>query len=145
MSHRHARRGTSRPYPLVDRPGLTRIDLAGSPQAAEAARDVTRQWCTDRAVPIRAAARIVLLAQTATRHGLRLDPRAVALGLRWLDADRVEMDVCSCDCSRLDDGAARAGAEAGPTSAFFDAAAEEWGLHVQASDEVRWFVVDTRR
>lgn len=145
MSHRHAHQDPSRSHPAVDQPGLTRIDLAGSSQAEEAARDATRRWCTDRAVPTRAAARIVLLTQAATRHGLQLGPRAVALGLRWLDADRVAVDVCSHDCARLRDRAGHAGADAAPTAAFFDAATEDWGLRVQAHDEVRWFVVDTSR
>lgn len=129
----------------TDQPGRTRIDLTGSPQAEDAARDATRRWCADRAVPIRAAARIVLLTQAATRQGLRWDPRAVGLGLRWLDADRVAVDVCSRDCSRLPDRAASTGTDAGPTAALFDAATEDWGLRVHAHDEVRWFVVDTTR
>ncbi len=125
-------------------PGVTTYDLGGDPRATDAARDLTHRWCTDRAVPVRAADRIVLLAQAATRHGIGLDPRAVALGLRWLDADRVGVDVRSCDCTHLPGSASPDTRGAGPTADVFDTTSESWGLRVRAPDAIHWFVVDTR-
>ncbi len=128
-----------------DRPGVTRYDLACTPRASQAAVDASRSWCADRAVPPRASARIALLAQAATKHGLGLRPRTVALRLRWLDPDRVEVDVRSRGCARLRDAGTRLSDGTSPSSQMFDAACEGWGLRVGVLDTLHWFVVDTRR
>lgn len=106
-------------------------------------RDLARGWCTDRAVPGAAADGIVMLLRLALGHGLRFHPRAVAIDLRWLDADRVAVDLRWRGSSRVT-GSATAGHESVEwTPAAFDAIAESWGLRVSASEPVHWFVVDT--
>lgn len=140
MTRRGSQRDPAPDTELEDRPGVTRYDLACTPRASEVAGDASRRWCADRAVPQRASARIVLLTQAATKHGLGLRPRTVALRLRWLDVDRVEVDVHSRGCSR-----STVSDDSSPPSDVFDAASEGWGLRVRASDTVHWFVVDTRQ
>lgn len=145
MTPQGSRRDLAPDAGLDERPGVTTYDLACTPRASEAAGDASRRWCADRAVPQPASARIVLLAQAATTHGLGLRPRAVALRMRWLDPDRVEVDVRSRGCSRLRGAGSKNSDEASPPAEVFDAECEGWGLRLGAFDAIHWFVVDTRR
>jgi hypothetical protein len=130
----------------VDAPGTTRFHLLGSPAATPAARDRVRAWCRDRAVPGEAADRLVVLVQAATRVALERDPRRVAVGLRWLDPDRIILDVRSRGCSSPGPVAGRPGRRsphASPAAVVFDVAAQAWGSRLRATESVQWFVVDT--
>lgn len=130
----------------ADAPGTTRFHLVGSPAATTAARDLVRAWCRDRAVPGQAADRLVVLVQAALRVALERDPRRVAVGLRWLDPDRIILDVRSRGCSAPGLVAGRPGrrsAHPSPAAMVFDAAAQGWGSRLRATESVQWFVVDT--
>lgn len=130
----------------VDAPGTTRFHLMGNPTATTTARDLVRAWCRDRAVPVQAADRLVVLVQTATRVALERDPRRVAVGLRWLDPDRVILDVRSRGCSSPGPAAARHGRRStrtSPAAMVFDVTAQGWGSRLRATESVQWFVVDT--
>lgn len=130
----------------ADAPGTTRFHLLGNPTATTAARDLVREWCRDRAVPGHAADRLVVLVQAATRVALERDPRRVAVGLRWLDPDRIILDVRSRGCSSPGPVAGRHGRRsphASPAAVVFDVAAQGWGSRLRATESVQWFVVDT--
>ena len=130
----------------VDAPGTTRFHLSGNPAATTAARDLVRAWCRDRAVPGLAADRLVVLVQAATRVALEGDPRRVAVGLRWLDPDRIILDVRSRGCSRAGPVAGRPGRRSphtSPAEVVFDVAAQGWGSRLRATESVQWFLVDT--
>jgi hypothetical protein len=131
-----------------DLPGVTRFDLVCGEGMDAAARDLARGWCSDRAVPGAAADGIVTLVVAAVRHGLRFGPRAVVIGLRWLDPDRVAVDVRWRGCARVAESTAAGSTAAGRpdlelTAAAFDALSESWGLRILTPDPVHWFVVDT--
>lgn len=130
----------------ADAPGTTRFHLQGSSTATTAARDLVRAWCRDRAVPGQAADRLVVLVQAATRVALERDPRRVAVGLRWLDPDRIILDVRSRGCSSPGPVAGRhahRSAQASPAAMVFEVAAQGWGSRLRATESVQWFVVDT--
>lgn len=130
----------------ADAPGTTRFHLPGNPAATTAARDLVRAWCRDRAVPGQAADRLVVLVQAATRVALERDPRRVAVGLRWLDPDRIILDVRSRGCSSPGPVAGRHGRRTphtSPAAVVFDVAAQGWGSRLRATESVQWFVVDT--
>lgn len=124
-------------------PGVTRFDLVCGRGMHATARDLARGWCADRAVPDAATDAIVTLIRVALGHGLRFDPRAVTVGLRWLDPDRVAVDVRWRGCARIAASAPTGTDEVESTAAAFDALAESWGLWISTPDPVHWFVVDT--
>ncbi len=132
------------PVETADGPGVTRFHFIGNTEAEPAACDRARRWCTDRAVPAPAADRIVLLVRAATSLALELDPRRVAVGMRWLDADRVVVDVCSRGRATSCSAARARAARAGSSTIVFDAASEGWGLQHRATESVHWFVVNTQ-
>jgi hypothetical protein len=130
----------------ADAPGTTRFHLLANPTATTAARDLVRAWCRDRAVPGQAADRLAVLVQTATRVALERDPRRLAIGLRWLDPDRVILDVRSRGCSSPGPVTARHGrrsAHTSPAAMVFDVTSQGWGSRLRATESVQWFVVDT--
>jgi hypothetical protein len=128
---------------VPDLPGVTRFDLVCGEGMDATAQDLARGWCNDRAVPRTAADSIVTLVAAALRHGLRFGPRAVAIGLRWLDPDRVAVDVRWRGCSRVTGSTAAGTRDLETTAAAFDALSESWGLRILTPDPVHWFVVDT--
>lgn len=124
-------------------PGVTRFDLVCRPGAMETVLTLTRRWAEDRALRDRASARLAVLVRAAMAHGLRFEPRAMTLLVRWLDRDRVRVDLRWFDCS----GAARPspGAdEVGATMWLLDTVADTWGIGRKGSGWVHWIVVDTR-
>jgi hypothetical protein len=131
---------------VADAPGTTRFHLLANPAATTTARDLVRAWCRDRAVPGQAADRLVVLVQAATGVALERDQRRVAVGLRWLDADRVILDVRSRGCTSPGPASGRPGRQSprrSPASLVFDVAAQGWGSRLRATESVQWFVVDT--
>jgi hypothetical protein len=121
-------------------PGVTRLDLLCNDSTDDTAQALVRRWCEDRAVPVPATNGIVMLVRAAVAHGLRFDPRTVGVGLRWLDPDRVLVDLRCRGCA----GTAVDAGEQDATAAVFDACAEAWGVGTSASGPTHWFVVDTR-
>ena len=97
-------------------------------------------------MPQQASARIAPLAEAATKHGLGLRPRAVALQLQLArpgpgGGRRPLTRLLTASWRRIE--GLRRGACAGGGGS--DAECEGWGLRVDAFDAVHWFVVDTRR
>jgi hypothetical protein len=133
-------RGTRTGPPDPAAPGVTRLDLHCNDATDDTAQALVRRWCKDRAVPVPAANAIVTLVRAAVVHGLRFEPRAVGVGLRWLDPDRVLVDLRWRGCA----GTAVDAGEQDATTAVLDACAEAWGFGTSASGPTHWFVVDTR-
>lgn len=130
----------------ADGPGTTRFHLLGNPTATTSARDLVRGWCRDRAVPSQAADRLVVIVQTATRLALERHPRRIAVGLRWLDPDRVILDVRSKGCTATRPSGSRTGrrpSHTSPLTSVFDIASQGWGSRLRATESVQWFLVDT--
>ena len=122
-------------------PGVTRFDLPCHSRVVGTVLAQTRRWASDRALPDLACTRLSLLTCAAMRHGLRFDPQAVTLLLRWSDPDRVRLDVRWRGCSstaRTDAG----GREVRTTIATLDALAAEWGVEPVPSGWVLWMVAD---
>ena len=123
--------------------GVTRLDLVCSPQMAETAQGLARRWGEDRALPATAVDGIATLVRAAVGHGIRFGPKATTVALRWLDLDRVFIDVRWHRCSStavhfVEDG------DVESTAAVFDALSEEWGFGTSGSGPSQWMVVDTR-
>lgn len=123
--------------------GMTRIDLVRNPQVGQTARQLALQWAQDRALTDAAIGRLTALVDAAVGHGVRFDPRRVTIRLRWLDPDRVRVDVKWRGCS----GTARATVTSGDievTVATLDAYAEDWGFGISDDGPVQWMIIDTR-
>ncbi len=123
--------------------GVTRMDLVCSPRIEFTAQQMARRWGRDRALPAEAVDRLATLVLAAVRHGLRFGPRGVTILVRWLDTDRVRVDVRWRGCS----GSALSRGPAGDvesTAATLDALAEGWGFGASSVDPVQWIVLDSR-
>lgn len=113
------------------------------PSAAETMVALTRRWAEDRALLAGPRERLAMLVRAAMSHGLRFDPRRVTLLIRWLDRDRVRMDLrwlggsdTAQPSPEFDDVRA--------TISTLDTFADEWGVGRKESGWVQWMVVDTR-
>lgn len=123
-------------------PGVSRFDLICSARVQEAGDQHVRRWAQDRALPTRAIDRLSLLTWAALGHGLRHGPRAVTVILRWVDLDRVRVDVQWHGPTR----AARSSVSSQQVEAsiaLFDAVAETWGFG-HGSPGSQWMILDTR-
>jgi anti-anti-sigma factor len=139
-AHRPARSADAEPAPEI---GVTRLDLVCGPQVAQTAHELTRRWAQDRALSVTATKRLASLVLAAVAHGLRFDPRSLTITMRWLDPDRVRIDVRWKGCS----GTARASAAEGDlesTAGTLDAFAQEWGFGTSSWGPIQWMVLDTR-
>lgn len=123
--------------------GVTRFDLICSAQTTETVQKLTRRWCEDRALSSSAVDRLVMLVRAAVGHGLRFAPGGVTLMLRWLDVDRVRIDVRWYGC-RATARLATAESDLESTAAALDVLAENWGFATSRTGPVQWMVVDTR-
>jgi hypothetical protein len=128
--------------------GVTRIDLVCGPAIEQTAEALTRRWAQDRALRGPIAERLATLARTATEHGLRFEPRGLTLQIRWLDLDRIRLEVrwhgCSSTAHPSFRDPSRARGEIERVAAVLDEMADEWGIGSEARDEFHWMVVDTR-
>jgi hypothetical protein len=126
-----------------DLAGITRLDFVCSPHLGPTAQALARRWGEDRALPARAVDRIATLVAAAVGHGLRFGPKSMTLALRWLDLDRVFIDVRWHKClSTAASSVHEGGIES--TVAIFDSLSAEWGFGASASGPAQWMVVDTR-
>lgn len=123
--------------------GVTRLDLVCSPQIGLTAQAFARRWGQDRAVSARTADAVAALVLTAVEHGLRFGPRAVTIAIRWLDLDRIFIDVRWHGSSWIAVSVV-AECDLGSAEAVFDALADEWGFGVSGPGSNQWMVVDTR-
>ena len=126
--------------PLV---GVTRMDLVCSPGIGSTAQALARRWGEDRALSGVAVERLAALVLAAIGHGARFDPRAVTITLRWLDLDRVRVDVRWHGCLEIARLPAADG-EVESTAATLDAFAEDWGFGTNSSGPIQWMVLNTR-
>jgi hypothetical protein len=127
--------------------GVTRIDLVCGPAIEQTAEALTRRWAQDRALRGPIVERLATLALTATEHGLRFGPRGLTLQIRWLDLDRIRLEVrwhggsSTAHPSSRDPSRARSQIE--QVAATLDELADGWGLSSDANAAVHWMVVDT--
>ena len=138
-----ARVETGLPAATDSEAGVTRMDLVCSSHIGFTARDMARRWGRDRALSPVTAERLLALIDAAVGYGLRFGPRGVTIMLRWLDPDRMRVDVKWRECS----GTAispRPGGDVESTAATFDALAEAWGFVTTNADPLQWIVLDTR-
>ncbi|WP_156390979.1 MULTISPECIES: hypothetical protein [unclassified Nocardioides] len=121
---------------------MTTFDLDCRPGVDRRAVTATRRWAEDRAVGAQARERLVCLALAAVEHALRFDPARVAILLRWLDLDRILLDVGALGCS----GTARHGVDpcdVKEATPVFDALAQEWGVRAIERGWSLWMGVTT--
>jgi hypothetical protein len=123
--------------------GVTRLDLVCSPQIGATAQAFARRWSEDRAVSTWTADAMATLTLAAVGHGLRFGPRAVTIAIRWLDLDRIFVDVRWHGGSRVA-VTLLSDCDLESTETVFDALADEWGFGVSSSGSNQWMVVDTR-
>ena len=119
------------------------MDLLCGDGIESTAVNLVRGWGRDRALPSTAVDRLGVLVSAAVGHGLRFGPRGVTIGMRWLDAHRVQINVRWRGCS----GATRSSGPAHDveqTAAALDANAERWGFGASTTDPLHWIVLDTR-
>lgn len=136
-------RAHGRDEPALAAVGVTRFDLICNARTPITVPGLARRWGEDRVLAPAAVHRLAMLVRTATEHGLRFDPQGVTLTLRWLDVDRVRIDVWWEGCRPT----ARRGvsdSDLESTAAALDALAEDWGFAASRSGPVQWMVIDTR-
>ena len=129
--------------PALAAAGVTRFDLICNARTPITVPGLARRWGEDRVLSREAVSRVAMLVRTAMEHGLRFDPRGVTMTLRWLDVDRVRIDVWWEGCRST----ARRGVSDGDldsTVAALDVLAEDWGFATSRSGPVQWMVIDTR-
>lgn len=124
-------------------PGVTRIDVVCQPQAVGTVLAATRRWADDRALPVVACERLTGLVYAAIGYGLRFDPRGVTLLIRWIDPDRIRLDLRWHGCSATA-RESTADCDVSETISTLDAIAETWGFGRGRRGPVHWMVVDTR-
>lgn len=122
-------------------PGVTRFDVICRVDA-EAETTIVRlveTWAEDRALQVEARVRLATLVRAALDHGLAFNPRAVTVLVRWLDLERVRVDLRWWGCAeaaRPHDG--RHGLDA--TVSTLDALADDWGVRRTGPGWVHWLV-----
>lgn len=128
--------------------GVTRIDLVCGPAIEQTAAALTRRWAQDRALRLPISQRLATLALTATEYGLRFGPRGLTLQIRWLDLDRIRLEMRWHGCSNAALPSSRepfrARGEIEQVAAVLDEMADDWGISSDAHAPVHWMVLDTR-
>jgi hypothetical protein len=136
--------GSEVPRPVA---GVTRIDLVCGPRIEQTAEALARRWAQDRGLRNRAVERLGTLALTATEHGLRFDPRGLTMSIRWLDLDRICLEVRWHGCSRGAHPSARRPSlpqgKIARTAAILDGLAADWGFRGGTEAPVHWMVLET--
>lgn len=123
--------------------GVTRFDLACSQQVGYAAQALARRWAEDRALPATSVDCITTLVLAAVRHGLRFGPKAMTITLRWLDPDRVLIDVSWHRCRGMAVSSVDT-ADLESTADVFETLTVDWGFGASGFAPRQWMVVDTR-
>ncbi len=120
-----------------------RLDLVCSPRIELTAEQLARGWGREQALSPPAIDRLATLVLAAVGHGLRFGPRGVTIEMRWLDRDRLRVDVKWRECSgrALASHPAR---DVESTAATLDEWAESWGFGTSNNDPLQWIVLDTR-
>lgn len=123
-------------------PGVTRFDVpCRGHGTSDTLQSLIRGWADDRALSAGASGRLVALARAALAHGLRFEPREVALLVRWCDLERVRLDLRWIDCrdtARPDPE----GDDVDATISTLDTLAADWGVTCVEGTWVHWIVAD---
>ncbi len=122
-------------------PGVSQYHLICGPHVRDATVELLGRWAQDRAVPTSGADRLTLLSSAAIAHGLLFRPRAVTVSLRWVDPDRVRVDLRWHGVAGVAPGSVTQ-AKLDSTIAIFDAVADNWGFG-HGSTTTHWLVLDT--
>lgn len=133
----------SGPQTLDTRLGVTRFELACEPELDGAVLAAIRGWAEDRVLSEVAIERLVVLVRAANAHGLRFDPKEVVVLIRWLDPDRVRVDLQwlgGAETAR----ATTTGHDVESTMLTLDTLSDAWGVDDEASGRLLWMVLDTR-
>ncbi len=129
-------------------PGVTRFDVVCRPQVEDVEEvegvvlELVDRWSEDRALRTDARARLVGVVRSAMGHGLQFEPRGLTVLIRWLDLDRVQVDLRWWRCSPTSSPGS-SGQDLETTLATLDTLAAGWGVHRAGSRWVLWLVVDT--
>lgn len=121
-----------------------RLDLLCSPRIELTAEELARSWGGEQALSAHAVERLAGLVLAAVRHGLRFGPRGVTIEVRWLDRDRLRIDVRWRECSGRAVASRPGAGDVESTAATLDALAESWGFGASSTDPLQWIVLDTR-
>lgn len=124
-----------------DPPGVTRFDVLCRPRLVETVLDLTGRWAEDRALPANGRQRLAHLMHAAVEHGMRFEPRALSISMRWIDPERVRVDVHWFECT----DAARTdgdGHDLASTIDTLDALAVDWGVGRTGDVSVQWLLAD---
>ena len=122
-------------------PGVTRFDVLCGPRAVETVLRLLGTWADDRALAQHARTRLTHVMDAALDHGLRFEPRAVTISVRWVDVERVRVDLRwfgGAEAARRQ----RAGRDLSTTIATLEALTVEWGVGRRAGVAVQWVVAD---
>lgn len=110
-----------------------------SPRGAVLA--VARKWCVDRALRPATVTAVASLTGEAVSCGHRVGAQGVSLTMRWLDLDRMRIELAWHGCTAAALGADETLRPAAPT---FDRLADSWGVEaIGASESRQWFDVHT--
>ncbi len=133
------------PVPVAGRFDLTGSDgpeSAGLSSTRGSVMAVARKWCVDRALRPATVTTVAYLTGEAVSCGRRVGAKGLSLRMRWLDLDRmrIELDWHGCRAAALSADEALQ-----PSVCPFDRLADGWGVEARGVDEShQWFDIDTR-
>jgi hypothetical protein len=127
--------------------GVVRRVLACTPTAGTDAVSAARRWCVDRAMRTETVTDVLRLVEEAVAYASRFGPRGLVMTMRWVDLDRMRIELAWQGCAAQALASASSSGEClQRASRVCDALAETWGLGTD-EDGNSWqrFTVDTRR
>ncbi|WP_203231381.1 hypothetical protein [Nocardioides caldifontis] len=131
----------AQPATVDDGPGVTHVEVPCDRRPPEATEALVRRWGRDRALPAPAVDDLCRVAREALVPDLPEGAHHLTLSLRWVDLDRVRVDLrWHGPPGALAGSAPEAGTATAPV---LDEVAESWGAATDAS--AQWVVVDTSR
>lgn len=141
------------PVPVAghfDLQGAGRDGWSGVSTVRRAVVAVARRWCVDRALRPRTLLTVASLMDEAVRYGCRYGAQGLDLSIRWLDVDRMRLELTwhGCPATRMATDMAPDRVEDSGVhlpARVFNRLADGWGVEVAGVDESwQWLDVDTR-
>jgi hypothetical protein len=123
-------------------PGVTRFDMLCQPRIVETVLDLMGRWAEDRALPENVRKRLDYLVGAAVEHGMRFEPRALAVSVRWTGLEQIRIDLRWFGCNNAARSHSR-GHDLAATASTLDALAVEWGVGRLGDVSVQWIVANT--
>ena len=122
-------------------PGVSRFDVICQPHLVDTVLDLIARWADDRALSQNGRRKLAYLMGAAVEHGTRFAPRALTVFVRWVDVERIRVDLRWYGCA---DAACREQPAHGlaGTISTLDALAVEWGLGHTGGAWIQWIVAD---